>query len=173
MNSITEEELKPEKILTKFESNLEALENCYFNLDTFDNQDEDKKQGNITISHDKLFECFQCRFQTHIHKELYLHNRKMHQKSLVVCLMCKVHFHSYSELVCHICPGIPNKQMPDDFMFYCCMCNMDHIPSGFRLMVHLRKKHFACDICLEKCNDQVCNINYVTQYVFDNYFLPF
>lgn len=31
---------------------------------------------------------------------------------------------------------------------------MTNIPSAFRLMVHLRKQHFACDVCLEKCGDQ-------------------
>lgn len=154
VDSITAEELHPEKIVSKLESSIDELKSCYFNLDTFDNQDEEKKEGHVTISHDKLYECFQCRFQTPIHKELYLHNRKMHQKSLINCLMCKMTFYSYSELLCHICPGISNQQMFLDFKFYCCLCNLDNIPSAFRLMVHLRKKHFACDVCLEKCSDQ-------------------
>lgn len=147
-------ELENDKILDKFESGLTELDECYFNLETFDNFDPDKKEGHITISHDKLYECFQCRFQTNNHKELYLHNRKMHQKSLIVCLMCKINFYSYSELLCHICPGRPHKQQFLDYKFYCCLCNTDNIPSAFRLMVHLRKKHYACDVCLEKCNDQ-------------------
>jgi hypothetical protein len=155
VDSITEEELHPEKIVSKLESSMEELNACLFNLETFDNQDEEKKEGHVTISHDKLYECFQCRFQTPIHKELYLHNRKMHQKSLINCLMCKMSFYSYSELLCHICPGVVNsKQMFLDYKFYCCLCNLDNIPSAFRLMVHLRKKHYACDVCLEKCSDQ-------------------
>lgn len=154
VDSITAEELHPEKIVSKFESSIDELKSCYFNLETFDNQDEEKKEGHVTISHDKLYECFQCRFQTPVHKELYLHNRKMHQKSLINCLMCKVGFHSYSELLCHICPGVPNKQLFLDYKFYCCLCNLDNIPSAFRLMVHLRKTHYACDVCLEKCSDQ-------------------
>lgn len=152
--SITAEELHPEKIVSKFESCIDELENCFFNLETFDNQDVEKKEGHVTISHDKLYECFQCRFQTSIHKELYLHNRKMHQKTLINCLMCKTMFYNFSELLCHICPGLPNKQKQLDFKFYCCLCNLDNIPSAFRLMVHLRKKHYACDVCLEKCSDQ-------------------
>lgn len=154
VESITAEELHPEKIVDKLESCIDELKPCYFNLETFDNQDEEKKEGHVTISHDKLYECFQCRFQTPIQKELYLHNRKMHQKSIINCLMCKMSFYSYSELLCHICPGVTNKQGFLDYKFYCCLCNLDNIPSAFRLMVHLRKKHYACDVCLEKCSDQ-------------------
>lgn len=152
--SITAEELHPEKFVNKFEESADELQACFFNLETFDNQDDEKKEGHVTISHDKLYECFQCRFQTSINKELYLHNRKMHTKSIVNCLMCKTLFYSFSELLCHICPGVPNKQSQLDFKFYCCLCNLDNIPSAFRLMVHLRKKHYACDVCLEKCSDQ-------------------
>lgn len=154
VDSITAEELHPEKFVFKFEQSIDELSTCFFNLDTYDDHDTEKKEGHVTISHEKLYECFQCRFQTPIHKELYLHNRKMHQKSLINCLMCKMGFYSYSELLCHICPGIPNKQTFNDYKFYCCLCNMDNIPSAFRLMVHLRKKHYACDVCLEKCSDQ-------------------
>lgn len=154
VDSITAEELSPDTLVSKFESSIDELKSCFFNLETFDNQDQEKKEGHVTISHDKLYECFQCRFQTPIHKELYLHNRKMHQKSLINCLMCKMAFYSYSELLCHICPGVVNKQMFLDYKFYCCLCNLDNIPSAFRLMVHLRKKHYACDVCLEKCSDQ-------------------
>lgn len=154
INDVTIDELHSQMIVDKIHSSIGELENSFFNLDTFDNNDEDKKEGNVTISHDKLYECFQCRFQTPIHKDLYLHNRKMHQKSLIICLMCKVNFLSYSELVCHICPGVSHVKPFLDYKFHCCLCNMDNIPSAFRLMVHLRKKHFACDVCLEKCSDQ-------------------
>lgn len=154
VDSITGEELHPEKFVAHFEQSIEELQECYFNLDSYDDHDEEKKEGHVTISHDKLYECFQCRFQTPIHKELYLHNRKMHQKLLISCLMCKTSFHSYSELLCHICPGVANKLTFTEYKFYCCLCNLSNIPSAFRLMVHLRKKHFACDVCLEKCSDQ-------------------
>lgn len=154
VDSITAEELHPEKIVEKLEASIEELKPCFFNLETFDNQDQEKKEGHVTISHDKLYECFQCRFQTPVNKELYLHNRKMHQKSIINCLMCKMTFYTYSELLCHICPGIAHKQVREDYKFYCCLCNLDNIPSAFRLMVHLRKTHYACDVCLEKCSDQ-------------------
>jgi hypothetical protein len=154
VESITGEELHPEKIVDKLEESMSELENCYFNLETFDDHDEVMREGHVTVVHEKLYECFQCRFQTPIHKELYLHNRKMHQKSLINCLMCKTGFYSYSELLCHICPGVPNKQEYNDYKFHCCLCNLNNIPSAFRLMVHLRKQHFACDVCLEKCCDQ-------------------
>lgn len=105
VDSITAEELHPEKIINKFESSVDELNSCFFNLETYDDHDELLTEGHVTVSHDKLYECFQCRFQTPIHKELYLHNRKMHAKSPINCLMCKMCFYSYSELLCHICPG--------------------------------------------------------------------
>lgn len=105
VDSITAEEVHPEKIVEKFVKSVNELSDVHFNLDTYDDQDEEKREGHVTVSHDKLYECFQCRFQTSIHKELYLHNRKMHTKSPINCLMCKMVFYNYSELLCHICPG--------------------------------------------------------------------
>lgn len=105
VDSITAEELHPEKIVNKFVASADELQDCFFNLNTYDDHDQEKREGHVTISHEKLYECFQCRFQTSIHKELYLHNRKMHAKSLINCLMCKMSFYNYSELLCHICPG--------------------------------------------------------------------
>lgn len=105
VESITAEELHPEKIVGKFANSADELSDCHFNLDTYDDHDEEKREGHVTVSHDKLYECFQCRFQSSIHKELYLHNRKMHAKSPINCLMCKMIFYNYSELLCHICPG--------------------------------------------------------------------
>lgn len=105
VDSITAEEVHPEKIVNKFVTSIDDLKECYFNLNTYDDHDQEKREGHVTISHEKLYECFQCRFQTSIHKELYLHNRKMHAKSLINCLMCKMSFYNYSELLCHICPG--------------------------------------------------------------------
>jgi hypothetical protein len=106
VDSITAEELHPEKIVNKFRQHFEELEGVAFNLDTFDSSEPDQNQ---TVPYEKRYECFQCRFQAPIHKELYLHNRKTHHKNIVFCMMCKINFYSYSELVSHICPGIPNK----------------------------------------------------------------
>lgn len=149
VDSITAEELLPETIVQRIKSSLDDLNGIFFNLDTYDSADKD-----FTIPYEKQYECFQCRFQSRIHKDLYLHNRKMHLKSVIMCLMCKSNFYSYSELVCHMCPGSNKKLVPFELKFRCVLCNLDNIPSAFRLMVHLRKKHFACDVCLEECYDQ-------------------
>lgn len=50
--------------------------------------------------------------------------------------------------------GIANKQELSEYKYSCCLCNLSNIPSAFRLMVHIRRQHFACDVCLEKCSDQ-------------------
>lgn len=149
VDSITAEELLPETIVQRIKSSLDELNGIYFNIDSYDSADKD-----FTIPYEKQYECFQCRFQSRIHKDLYLHNRKMHLKSMIMCLMCKANFYSYSELVCHMCPGSNKKLVPFELKFRCVLCNLDNIPSAFRLMVHLRKKHFACDVCLEECYDQ-------------------
>lgn len=149
VDSITAEELLPETIVQRIKSSVDDLNGIYFNLDSYDSADRD-----FTIPYEKQYECFQCRFQSRIHKDLYLHNRKMHLKSVIMCLMCKSNFYSYSELVCHMCPGSNKKLVPFELKFRCVLCCLDNIPSAFRLMVHLRKKHFACDVCLEECYDQ-------------------
>lgn len=158
VDSITAEELLPNTIVLRLKSSLDELESVYFNLDTYDSCDKTFKPT------EKIFECFQCRLQTKIHKELYLHNRKMHLKMVLLCIMCKSNFFSYSELLCHICPGAYNKVMILDLTFRCCLCNLDNIPSAFRLMVHLRKAHFACDVCLEECQDQSRLSNHVWKH---------
>lgn len=149
VDSITAEELQPSTIIQRMKSSLEELNGCFFNLDSYDNCDP-----TFTIPYEKSYECFQCRFYARIHKDLYLHNRKMHLKSVLLCLMCRSNFYSYSELVCHMCPGANSKLVLFELKFRCVLCQLDGIPSAFRLMVHLRKKHFACDVCLEECTDQ-------------------
>jgi hypothetical protein len=106
VNSITGEELQPSKIVRKMRQHFEELEMCAFNLDTFDSCEPERNQ---TVPYEKSYECFQCRFQATMHKELYLHNRKTHHKNIVFCMMCRINFYSYSELVSHICPGVANK----------------------------------------------------------------
>lgn len=149
VDSITAEELLPETIELKITNGLKELEETFFNMDSYDNKAIDPE-----YQYRKHFECFQCRFYSPIYKDLYLHNRKMHLRSALVCLMCRSNFYSYSELVCHMCPGAQTKLIPIDLKFRCVLCNLDDIPSAFRLMVHIRKKHSACDVCLEECNDQ-------------------
>ncbi|KAG8231267.1 hypothetical protein J437_LFUL011121 [Ladona fulva] len=128
-------------------SNLTKLEGTCFNSDSYDNSDTSASKVFC-----KTYECFQCRFSTGLHKELYIHNRKMHQKTNLLCIMCKCTFYSYSELLCHLCPGVyvPNERPK----FRCCFCSADSLPSAFRFMVHLRKRHHACDVCLEVTGDQ-------------------
>lgn len=91
-----------DQFVTKVKNCLTELETCFFNLDSYDS----KKSGTFNVSETRVYECFHCRFSSAVHKELYLHNRKMHQKSIILCVMCKSTFHSYSELLCHLCPGI-------------------------------------------------------------------
>ncbi|GJQ71625.1 hypothetical protein Trydic_g11324 [Trypoxylus dichotomus] len=154
VNSITAEELIPESFVARIKDGLTELENVYFNLET------NLPDEAITFSH--VFECFQCRYSTTVHKELYLHNRKMHAKSILLCIMCKSNFYSYSELICHLCPGV--YELEKDVQFRCCMCVSDDLPSAFRLMVHLRKKHHACDVCLELCHNQSKLSNHVWKH---------
>uniref|UniRef100_A0A1I8MAT9 C2H2-type domain-containing protein n=1 Tax=Musca domestica TaxID=7370 RepID=A0A1I8MAT9_MUSDO len=151
VDSITAEELKADTIVAKLKSFLPDLENHYFNANSY------CTLGNGAFTkpfNERIFECFQCRVVAATHKELYLHNRKMHLRTAILCFMCRANFFSFSEILCHICPGAPNKVSVFDVQFRCCLCELENIPSPFRLMVHLRKKHFACDVCLEDCRDQ-------------------
>ncbi|XP_066254515.1 uncharacterized protein MESR4 [Euwallacea similis] len=152
--SITEEELIPESFNIVIKDSLDELETEYFNLESGFSQEA------ITFSH--VFECFQCYYSTMVHKELYLHNRKFHSKNLLLCIMCKSNFYSYSELICHLCPGV--YVLDCDLLFRCCMCVSDDLPSSFRLMVHLRKKHNICDVCLEMCHNQNKLSNHVWKH---------
>ncbi|XP_077283512.1 misexpression suppressor of ras 4 [Arctopsyche grandis] len=145
VNSITAEELLPETIVSKIRSCLQDVENVHINLDEFGG-----KTGTKTYDHN--YECFQCYYVTTMHKDLYFHNRKMHQKSILLCIMCKSSFYTYSELICHLCPGV--YILNSEILFRCCICRFEPIPSAFRLMVHLRKRHHACDVCLEICHNQ-------------------
>ncbi|KAJ8932742.1 hypothetical protein NQ314_014439 [Rhamnusium bicolor] len=154
VNSITAEELIPESFVNRIKESLDELESVFFNLETSFSDEA------MTFSH--LFECFQCRFSTTVHKELYLHNRKFHSKSLLLCIMCKSNFYSYSELICHLCPGL--YVLDYDLQFRCCMCVNDDLPSSFRLMVHLRKRHNVCDVCLEMCHTQYRLSNHVWKH---------
>lgn len=153
VNSITAEELIPESFVTRLKESFSELDSMFFNLES--------SEDAVTFSH--IFECFQCRFTTTVHKELYLHNRKMHAKSILLCIMCKTNFYSYSELICHLCPGV-YYDVNRDVAFRCCMCVGDELPSAFRLMVHLRKRHNACDVCLELCHNQSRLSNHVWKH---------
>lgn len=153
LHLLAEHRYKPVKInetsqdvIKKLKTSLNELEPLFFNTDSYDSSDK-----SLNNTYDYTYECFQCHFVTKIHKELYVHKRKMHQKTVLLCVMCKANFYSYSELLCHMCPGI---YVSEDINFRCCFCNLDMIPSAFRLMVHLRKTHHTCDICLEVAGDQ-------------------
>ncbi|KAK7790089.1 hypothetical protein R5R35_013010 [Gryllus longicercus] len=138
-------------------SKLSELQDMFFNTDSYDSADK-----SFTRPYDRTYECFHCHFITTLHKELYVHNRKMHQKTILLCIMCKSNFYSYSELLCHLCPGI---YVPDsNILFRCCLCVVDGLPSAFRLMVHLRKRHHACDVCLETTGDQQKLSNHVWKH---------
>ncbi|CAG9783424.1 unnamed protein product [Diatraea saccharalis] len=157
VNSITAEELMPETITARLKVGAPELHSIFINLYSYDSVD--KCEGG---QFDHIFECFQCYFKTAVHKDLYLHNRKMHQKTILLCVMCKSNFYSYSELLCHLCPGTYDSEY--EIKFRCCLCNVDSIPSSFRLMVHLRKIHHTCDVCLEFCHNQARLSNHVWKH---------
>lgn len=157
VDSITAEELLPETITARVSDGAEELRSVYINLDSYDSVEISDK-----VTYDQTYECFQCYYKTAIHKDLYLHNRKMHQKTIMLCVMCKTNFYSYSELLCHLCPGTYDSEK--EIRFRCCLCNIDRIPSSFRLMVHLRKIHHTCDVCLEFCYSQAKLSNHVWKH---------
>lgn len=157
VDSITAEELLPETITARLRTGAPELNLVYINLDSYDSVEKCDE-----VQYDYMFECFQCYFKTAIHKDLYLHNRKMHQKTILLCVMCKSNFYSYSELICHLCPGTYDSEY--EVKFRCCLCNVDAIPSPFRLMVHLRKIHHTCDVCLELCHNQARLSNHVWKH---------
>ncbi|ERL94059.1 hypothetical protein D910_11342 [Dendroctonus ponderosae] len=70
--------------------------------------------------------------------------------------------HIYSELICHLCPGV--YILDYDMQYRCCLCINDDLPSAFRLMVHLRKRHNICDVCLELCHSQYKLSNHVWKH---------
>lgn len=157
VDSITAEELMPETITAKVKAGAEELHSIFINLDSYDSVDKCETVQNV-----QMFECFQCYFKTAVHKDLYLHNRKLHQKTILLCVMCKNNFYSYSELLCHLCPGTYDSEY--EIKFRCCFCNVDNISSSFRLMVHLRKIHHTCDVCLEFCQSQARLSNHVWKH---------
>lgn len=144
----------PDDVVNKLKTSLEILENMCFNSETYDNTDS---SIHVPYDQDTTFDCFQCNFYCKSHKDLFAHKRKFHSKPLLLCIMCKTNFFSYSEMLCHLCPGHYKAEIMFHnvhISFRCCFCRLDSIPSAFRLMVHLRKSHHTCDICLESCSDQ-------------------
>ncbi|KAG5307001.1 PHO23 protein, partial [Acromyrmex insinuator] len=104
-----------EQFIARVKRSLDELESRYFNLDTYNSAD-----GTYNVPNVLIYECFHCRFHSTVHKELYLHNRKMHQKTILICIMCKSTFYSYSELVCHLCPGVYSPNV--NLRYRCCLC---------------------------------------------------
>ncbi|XP_016976519.1 uncharacterized protein LOC108042642 isoform X2 [Drosophila rhopaloa] len=150
VDSITAEELHAETIVARLKSFLPNLESEYMNSASCCSVEDGKY---VEPFNERIYECFTCRYVTSTHKELYTHNRRLHIKSNITCVMCQTNFYSYSEILCHICPGEVAGSIYD-LQFRCCLCEMAPLPSAFRLMVHLRKQHQACDICLEDCQSQ-------------------
>ncbi|KAK0174558.1 hypothetical protein PV327_010317 [Microctonus hyperodae] len=142
---------------TRVKKSLNELTSSWFNLDSYDN-----KRGTYNVSTVKIYECYLCHIYYSVHKELCLHNRKMHQKTILICIMCKSTFYSHSELVCHLCPGIYSSHI--NIRYRCCLCDIESLPSAFRLMVHLRKRHHACDVCLESTGNQQRLSNHVWKH---------
>lgn len=150
VDSITAEELHAETIVARLKSYLPALEDHYLNAVSVCSVDNGRF---VEPFNERIYECFQCRYVTATHKELYTHNRRLHIKTNITCCMCRLNFFSYSELLCHICSGHSACNV-FDVKFRCCLCETAPLPSAFRLMVHMRKQHQTCDICLEDCHTQ-------------------
>ncbi|XP_046424828.1 uncharacterized protein LOC124182075 [Neodiprion fabricii] len=146
-----------EQFISRIKKALQSIEAYFFNLDSYNST-----AGTYNVSNGRSYECFHCRFHSSVHKELYLHNRKMHQKTILICIMCKSTFYSYSELLCHICPGVYSPNI--NVKYRCCLCTTNNLPSAFRLMVHLRKRHHACDVCLESTGNQQRLSNHVWKH---------
>ncbi|XP_043250365.1 uncharacterized protein LOC122396228 [Colletes gigas] len=149
--------IQPEQFIARVKKSLDELDSNFFNLDSYSSTN-----GTYNVPDVRTYECFHCRFHSAIHKELYLHNRKMHQKTILICIMCKSTFYSYSELLCHLCPGAYSPNI--NVKYRCCLCPMASLPSAFRLMVHLRKRHHACDVCLESTGNQQRLSNHVWKH---------
>nr|XP_012138910.1 PREDICTED: uncharacterized protein LOC100878738 [Megachile rotundata]XP_012138911.1 PREDICTED: uncharacterized protein LOC100878738 [Megachile rotundata] len=149
--------IQAEQFIARVKKSLDELDSHFFNLDSYSSTN-----GTYNVPSVRTYECFHCRFHSAIHKELYLHNRKMHQKTILICIMCKSTFYSYSELLCHLCPGTYSPNI--NVRYRCCLCPMANLPSAFRLMVHLRKRHHACDVCLESTGNQQRLSNHVWKH---------
>lgn len=137
-----------EDLIQFIKSNLRNLENECFSSDTFD--PTDKK---CFVPFDNIYHCLQCGFSSKHQRELTSHKRKMHSKTSQICLLCKQILLNQSELLFHYCAGVENTN-PVDNIYWCGVCGQDKIPSAFRLMVHLRKKHNTCNVCLEHCANE-------------------
>lgn len=149
--------IQMEQFTARVRRSLDELEFRYFNLNTYTSTN-----STYNVPAMLIYECFHCRFHSAIHKELYLHNRKMHQKTTLICIMCKSTFYSYSQLLCHLCPGVYSSNV--NLRYRCCLCSVVSLPSAFRLMVHLRKRHHVCDVCLESTGNQQRLSNHVWKH---------
>lgn len=154
--------LEEDQFITKVKKDFESLETSFFNLESYDS-----KRGTYNIGLKVDYECFHCRFYAANHKDLYLHNRKMHQKIILICIMCKSTFYSYSQVLCHLCPG--TCALSPSIKYRCCFCATTDLPSSFRLMVHLRRYHHACEICLECVGDQQRLSSHVWKHKLSHY----
>ena len=149
--------LQSQQVISKMKKSIDDLQSQFFNVDSYNTE-----KGTYFIPDPRSYECFHCRFYSPMHKDIYLHNRKMHQKTIIICIMCKSTFYSYSELLCHLCPGTYSPNI--NVKYRCCLCPVNNLPSAFRLMVHLRKKHHACDVCLESTGNQQRLSNHVWKH---------
>ena len=67
--------IQQDQWISKLKKCLPDLESYFLNLDSFNS-----KEGTFNATAIKVYECFHFYFYSSAHKELYLHNRKMHQK---------------------------------------------------------------------------------------------
>lgn len=141
----TKHEDDSQMVIQKLESGIQDLSSIHMNASHSTHRE---------IFFDGTFACLQCSFTTSLFKDLCNHKRRTHHKIIFLCIMCKCNFQFYSQLLCHLCPGSYLSESLHTLQYHCCFCDVDVIPSAFRLMVHLRKVHQACDICLSQHADQ-------------------
>jgi len=118
---------------------------------------------------DKPCECLLCGFLADSQKILFPHWRKTHRGIAMKCTMCKGRFLFAGALYSHLCLGTPEpltlkeNEMEDDddgnsetvgLRYQCGSCDNVQLPGFFNYMVHLRKDHNRCELCLEQVQNQ-------------------
>lgn len=137
------ENISSQKIAVKIEEGLIELESTYFTL-VSNAKDEDEEKP-------CRFMCCMCSFVATAHKALYKHTKAKH--AMLICVICKAVYFSYTELLHHLCPGTRLYNL--NVQFRCSICNGTEHFAKYKHLKHLRKIHNTCDICFKVYKDQL------------------